>query len=120
MPPAVRSGEVKLGAEELDALAARMAVQLQQSGAFGSSRSPQPPPPPAALAPLQQEAVARANGLVDRVLAMGQMTPEDVQEIRRELAAVKGRTEADEVRRRLIVAINRSQLTPPDGPEPLP
>lgn len=121
IPPAMQSGEARLRPEDLDAIAARMVTQLQQSGAFESSaREPQPPAPPAQLKPEQQQALARANSLVDRVLATGKLTMEDTQEIRRELSMLKSRAEADEVRRRIMVAINRNQLVPPEGPEGLP
>jgi len=124
IPPTMQSGEARLRPEDLDAIAARMVTQLQQSGAFESSesseREPRPPPAPPPLKPEQQQALARANSLVDRVLATGKLTMEDTQEIRRELAQLKSRAEADEVRRRIMVAINKNQLVPPESPEGLP
>ena len=121
IPPTMQSGEAKLRPEDLDAIAARMVTQLQQSGAFGSSdREPGLPPPPAPLKPEQQQALVRANSLVDRVLSTGKLTMEDTQEIRRELALLKSREEADDVRRRIIVALNKNQLALPEGPEALP
>jgi hypothetical protein len=125
IPPAMQSGEARLRPEDLDAIAARMVTHLMQSGVFESSEpggaaQPPAPPAPAPLAPEQQQALVRASGLVDRVLASGRMTPEDVQQIRRELSALKSRAEADEVRRRIVVAINKNELVPPDGPEALP
>jgi hypothetical protein len=125
IPPAMQSGEARLRPEDLDAIAARMVTHLQQSGVFESSGQepqlqPLPPPQPAPLKPEQQQSLARASGLVDRVLSMGKMTPEDVMEIRRELSALKSRAEADEVRRRIVVAINKNQLVAPEGPEALP
>lgn len=121
IPPSVQSGEARLRPEDLDAIAARMVTQLQQSGALESSeRGPQPPEAPQPLKPEQQQALARANSLVDRVLATGKLTVEDSHELRRELAQLKSREEADAVRRRLMVAINKNQLAPPENPEALP
>jgi hypothetical protein len=121
IPPAMQSGEARLRPEDLGAIAARMVTQLQQSGALESSgREPEPPPPPAPLEPEQQQALARANSLVDRVLSTGKLMMRDTQEIRRELALLKSRQEAEEVRRRIIVALNKSQLDLPEGPEALP
>jgi hypothetical protein len=120
MPPSLRSGEARLRPEDLDAIAARMVTHLHQSGVLQPSGHEQPSPKPAPLEPEQQQSLARASGMVDRVLAMGRMTTEDVLEIRRELSALKSRAEADEVRRRIVVAINKNQLVPPDGPESLP
>jgi predicted nucleotidyltransferase component of viral defense system len=99
-----------------------MVTQLQQSGAFEPSErepdgQPKPPPP---LKPEQQEALVRANSLVDRVLSTGKLTMQDTHEIRRELAQLKSREEAEEVRRRIIVALNKNQLALPEGPEALP
>jgi hypothetical protein len=123
IPPSMQSGEARLRPEDLDAIAARMVTHLQQSGVFESAgQEPQPAQPsqPAPLKPEQQQSLVRASTMVDRVLASGRMTTEDVMEIRRELSALKSRAEADEVRRRIVVAINRNQLVPPEGPEPLP
>ncbi|MBN1206255.1 MAG: hypothetical protein JXB05_15165 [Myxococcaceae bacterium] len=121
IPPTLQSGEARLRPEDLDAIAARMVTQLQQSGALESSaREPGPPPPPAPLEPEQQQALARANSLVDRVLSTGKLTMQDTQEIRREMALLKSRQEAEEVRRRIIVALNKNQLDLPEGPEALP
>jgi hypothetical protein len=119
IPPAMQSGEARLRPEDLDAIAARMVMHLQQSGVFEPSAQ-QPPAQQPPLQPAHRESLSRANGLVDRVLAMGRMTPEDVMEIRRELSAVPSQAEADEVRRRIIIAINKNQLIPPDDHEPLP
>ena len=124
IPPSVQSGEARLRPEDLDAIAVRMVAQLQQSGIFESSgsseREPQAPPAPPPLKPEQQQALARANSLVDRVLGTGKLTMEDTQAIRRELAQLRSRAEADEVRRRIMVAIDKNQIAPPDGPEGLP
>jgi hypothetical protein len=111
IPPAMQTGEARLRPEDLDAIATRMVTQLQQSGVFDSATGePRPPPGPVPLKPEQQESLARANGLVDRVLSSGKMTMEDVHQIRRELAMLKSRSEADDVRRRIMVAINKNQL----------
>jgi hypothetical protein len=124
IPPAMQSGEARLRPEDLDAIAVRMVAQLLQSGVFESSassgREPPPPPAPPPLKPEQQQALSRANSLVDRVLATGKLTMEDTQEIRRELSLLRSRAEADEVRRRIMVAINKNQLVPPESPEALP
>jgi hypothetical protein len=121
IPPAMQSGEARLRPEDLDAIAARMVTHLQQSGVFESSeREPGPPPPPPPLKPEQQEALVRANSLVDRVLSTGKLTMQDTHEIRRELALLKSREEAQEVRRRIFIALNKNQLVLPEGPEALP
>jgi hypothetical protein len=121
MPPAVQSGEARLRPEDLDAIAARMVTQLQQARVLESSEhEPETPAAPPPLKPEQQQALARANSLVDRVLATGKLTMEDSQEIRRELVQLRSREEADAVRRRIMVAINKNQLAPPESPEILP
>ncbi|HYO52707.1 hypothetical protein [Archangium sp.] len=48
------------------------------------------------------------------------MSLEEVQEIRRELAPLASRPEVRELRRRLIIAINRHQLEPPAMPGFMP
>jgi hypothetical protein len=119
--PAMQSEGARLRPEDLDAIAARMVAQLQQSGALESSgRALGPPSPPAPLKPEQQQALVRANSLVDRVLSTGKLMMQDTQEIRRELALLKSRQEAEEVRRRIIIALNKNQLDLPEGPEALP
>ena len=122
IPPSMGAAkEPRLSVEDLDALARRMVILLQQEGGLASSeRSAEPPAPPPALNQQQQQSLVRASGMVDRVLSVGRMTNEDVAQIRRELSSLSSRAEADEIRRKLIVAINQNKLVPPEGPEPLP
>jgi hypothetical protein len=108
----------RLTPEEVDAIAVRLAALLEQPGA--ASDAPHTPRAPAALTPVQHEAMARASEQVERVLASGRMTPEDVREIRRELAVLGGREETETLRRRLMVAINQDRLSAPPGPDAIP
>ncbi len=103
-----------LSSEEVEALAARLATLLQGQGA----RAAQPaaaPEKPAPLSARQQEALARATSEVERVLASGRMTREDVLRIREELGLLAGRPEVTGLRLRLVVAVNQQRLTPPEG-----
>lgn len=122
LPPSLGgTKEPRLSVEELDALARRMVLILQQEGALAASEQRElPPAPPPPLSQEQRQSLSRASGMVERVLSSGRMTAEDVEEIRRELTSLSSRAEADELRRRLMVAINQNRLVPPDGPEPLP
>lgn len=124
IPAAVRAGEARLTPEEVDAIALRMASLLQQAG--GPPVAEEQAPPPRQEAPLeplsreQQEALGRATALVERVLSTGRMSLEELEEMRRELSQLSSRPEANELRRRLIVAINQKKLTPPDVPRYIP
>jgi hypothetical protein len=122
-PPEEREAPVpaRLSAEELDALAMRVAFLVQRHAgapaapvAPPSSREPESPP----SSPLnveQKESLARATGMVERVVATGRMSREEVESIRRELSFLGPRPEAQALRQQLIVAVNRGRLVPPEG-----
>ena len=121
IPPSLEAGAARPTSEDLDAIAARMATLLKQSGALAAGpQSSGPPAPPPPLTPEQHAAATRAGALVERVVSSGRMTAEDVLEIRRELSQLGGRAEAEELRRRIVIAINQNRLTPPDDAEGLP
>lgn len=118
IPPALARGEARLTPEDLEALARHLAVLLRQEGAVPGAAARAEAPPPAAPPPLnseQQQALARANTLVDRALSVGRMTPEDLREFRRELTSIASSAEIEKLRLRLIVALNRDQLVLPEG-----
>jgi hypothetical protein len=106
----------RVSPEEVDAIAVRLAALLEQPGAASAT----PPTAQATLTPAQHEAMARASAQVERVLSAGRMTPEDVREIRRELAVLGAREETETLRRRLMVAINQDRLSAPFGPDAIP
>jgi hypothetical protein len=121
IPLSLASGSARPTAEDLDAIAQRMATLLKESGALAmGSREAEPPAPPPTLSSEQRESVARAGSLVERVVSSGRMTAEDVLEIRHELSLLRGRAEAAELRRRLVVAINQNRLIPSDVADGLP
>ncbi|MCY1020083.1 hypothetical protein [Pyxidicoccus sp. MSG2] len=121
IPPSLEAGAARPTSEDLDAIAARMATLLKQSGALAAGPHPaEPPAPPPPLTPEQHAAATRADVLVERMVSSGRMTAEDVREIRRELSQLGGRAEADALRRKIVVAINQNRLTPSDDAEGLP
>jgi hypothetical protein len=119
LPPSPGAGGARLAPEELEAIAHGVAARLQQAGAgaapTGAARERHEPEPPAPLEPAQQESLARASQHIDRIVSLGRLTAEDVQALRQELGPLGARPEAEQLRRRLIVAINKSQLVPPPG-----
>lgn len=114
----------RLSVEEVDAIAMRVALLVQRhTGAHAApvapppSREPKSPPPPSPspLSGEQQESLARATGMVERVVATGRMNREELESIRRELSSLGPHPEAQSLRQQLIVAVNRGQLVPPEG-----
>lgn len=118
----VVSREAGLSAEDLEVMARRVATLLKESeGLVVGSREPEPSVPTAsAPSSEQRESMARAGTLVDRVVSSGRMTAEDVLEIRRELVHLRGRPEADALRKQLVVAINQDRLIPAPDIDGLP
>ncbi|MCP3060068.1 hypothetical protein LXT21_14890 [Myxococcus sp. K38C18041901] len=116
------SGQGRLSGEELEAMALRVATLLKASGGpVVGAREPEPSAPSVPeLSSEQRESATRVGTMVDRVVSNGRMTAEDVLEIRRELAHLRGRPEADELRKRLIVAINQDRLIPAPDADGLP
>ena len=111
----------RLSAEEVDALAMRVAFLVQRHAspqaapvAPPPSREPEPPPP-SPLNVEQRESLARVTGMVERVVATGRMNREEVESIRRELISLGPRPEAEALRRQIIIAVNRGRLVPPEG-----
>ncbi|AKF86329.1 hypothetical protein SAMN05443572_10364 [Myxococcus fulvus] len=118
----VVSGQGRLSGEELDAMALRVATLLNASG--GPVVGPLEPevqaPSVPELSSEQRESATRVGTMVDRVVSNGRMTAQDVLEIRRELAHLRGRPEADALRKKLIVAINQDRLIPAPDADGLP
>jgi|GEM_PF-6389177 len=114
--------ESRLSVEDQEAMALRVATLLKESGGpvVGSSEPEAPVPTAPEPSSEQREAAARAGTMVDRVVSSGRMTAEDVLEIRRELVHLRGRPEADALRKQLVVAINQDRLIPAPGFDGLP
>jgi hypothetical protein len=124
IPASLRTGEARLTPEDVEAIALRMASLLQEHAgarsAGGTTPSSRPEATPEPLSLEQEQALRRATALVDRVLSAGHMSVDEVAEIRQELLPLSFRPEAHELRRRLVVAINRRQLEPPSVPDFMP
>ncbi|MFY1826495.1 hypothetical protein ACN47A_11325 [Myxococcus fulvus] len=120
--PRVVSGQGRLSGEELEAMALRVATLLKESGGpvAGAHESEAPGPSVPELSSEQRQSAVRVGTMVDRVVSHGRMTAEDVLEIRRELAHLRGHPEADVLRKRLIVAINQDRLVPAPDADGLP
>jgi len=100
-----------------EAFAARVAELLAERLKAQEARPletavPKPPPP---LPPEKQPALAKAQHLVDTVLAAGVLRPEEVAELRNALLELGPSNEAHALRQRLIVATNRGELKLPPG-----
>lgn len=113
----------RLSAEEVDALAMRVAFLVQRHAAAHaapvappSSREPESEPKsPSPLSVEQRESLARATGMVERVVATGRMNREELESIRRELSVLGPRPEAQALRQQFLVAVNQGRLVPPEG-----
>jgi hypothetical protein len=115
--PLAETVERRLSEQEVEAIAARVALLTHQQGEriVAPAREPEvksPAPPDLE----QQESLARATTRVERLLVNGRMTVEDVEELRREMMPILSRPEAQALRQRLIVAVNQDRLRPPEAP----
>jgi hypothetical protein len=92
---------------DVDALASRTADAVRQ--ASPSIAQPTAASEPREDTPEQADALARAQSVLDGAIARGTIRREDMAEIRKDLAA--GRPdEANELRKRIAVAINTSRV----------
>lgn len=122
--PGIAQGARGIDAATIDAIAVRVARRLHDdagsdaaSDAGGTHGAPAVNPPAAAAEAWsadQHAALDRASQLVDRVLDHGRLTRSDMRELRQELATVHDPGTTTDVYRRLIVALNTSQLVPED------
>ena len=116
-PPLATASEGRLSEQEVEAIAARLAFLTQQQGEriVAPAREPEGKSP-APLDLAQQESLARATTLVERLLVNGRMTVEDVEELQREMMPILSRPEVHALRQKLIVAVNQDRLRPPKTP----
>lgn len=112
-------------ADRMEALAARtVAAPIAPTVARPALATAPVPTPVKRLelqkaAPVSDERAVAAERRADDVIASGRLTPEDVLELRAELANLS-RADAFEIRRRIADAINTDQLVPTQLPFDLP
>jgi hypothetical protein len=112
-PPAMR-GACALDSAELDAVARVVREAM-------SASAPREPASPAAEAPKavprtpeQEEALARAQTILDTMLKRRRITRDDAIDLRRELNASGSAEDVQQIERRIRIAINRDELVPDD------
>jgi hypothetical protein len=105
----------QIAAIEQAAVAARSALGAAPPPVASSSAAPAQGATHVELDDQQESALARANDVLAAALRRRTLTGDDVTTLHRELAVVGPSDETRELRRKIVVAVNRGELVP-DGP----
>jgi hypothetical protein len=106
----------------VEALAQRVSALLAEKRKAETVRDQTADDKSSGQPPSAQQARARseAQSLIEATLSSGRMTHNSFVDIQRALLEIDNKELVDELRRRIIVAINRNQLTPENPNEMVP